>query len=62
MRTANWDVVRLAKLITKGMTVEIEGPPPVPRPAPAIAEETLPAAEPPPEQPKRKFSLFFWKR
>ena len=32
MRTANWDVVRLVKMITQGMTVIIEGPPSVPRP------------------------------
>jgi lipoprotein-anchoring transpeptidase ErfK/SrfK len=31
MRTANWDVVRLAKLITKGMTVVISGPEPAPK-------------------------------
>ena len=32
MRTANWDAARLAKLITKGMLVKIEGPRPDPRP------------------------------
>jgi lipoprotein-anchoring transpeptidase ErfK/SrfK len=47
MRTANWDVVRLAKMITKGMTVNIEGPEPVPRPA-DVREEPPPRAEPPP--------------
>jgi peptidoglycan hydrolase-like protein with peptidoglycan-binding domain len=31
MRTANWDVVRLTKLITKGMTVVISGPEPPPK-------------------------------
>lgn len=62
MRTANWDVVRLAKMITKGMTVVIEGPAPVPRPVYAANKkvEEPPAAAP--EEPKRKFSLFFWKR
>lgn len=58
MRTANWDVVRLSKLITKGMTVIIEGPPPEPRPV--IAESTPKEAPPPAavEPPKR--GLFGW--
>lgn len=58
MRTANWDVVRLVKLITKGMTVVIEGPPPVPRPVVAVAPAAPP---PPPPEPKRKFK-WFWQR
>jgi lipoprotein-anchoring transpeptidase ErfK/SrfK len=58
MRTANWDVVRLVKLITKGMPVIIEGPAPVPRPVYVKAKTT--AAPPPPlppaaSEPKRKF-------
>lgn len=57
MRTANWDVVRLARMITKGMTVIIEGPPPDPRPVYAVKEE--PAA-PPPE--KRRWFNWLWKR
>jgi len=54
MRTANWDVVRLAKLITKGIPVIIEGPAPEPRPVVAKAQ---PKVEPPPpaEEPKRGF-------
>lgn len=53
MRTANWDVVRLVKQITQGMTVIIEGPAPVPRP---VVAKALPVApEPPPPPPKRGF-------
>ncbi|MEY4485402.1 MAG: hypothetical protein RL693_2854, partial [Verrucomicrobiota bacterium] len=60
MRTANWDVVRLAKLITKGMTVVIEGPAPEPRPA--VVAQTAPAPAPTPTpEPKRKFK-WFWKK
>ncbi|MDZ4405973.1 L,D-transpeptidase family protein [Prosthecobacter sp.] len=55
MRTANWDVVRLVKLISQGMTVTIEGPPPDPRPV--IAKKAIPLP-PPPEPPKRGF--FKW--
>jgi lipoprotein-anchoring transpeptidase ErfK/SrfK len=65
MRTANWDVVRLVKMITKGMTVVIEGPPPVPRPvvyAKAEKVEEAPAEPPPPPEPKRGLRLFFWKK
>jgi len=64
MRTANWDVVRLTKQITKGMTVIIEGPPPVPRPVYAKAkvkpksEEILPAQVP---ETKGKFR-WFWQK
>ena len=60
MRTANWDVVRLSKMITKGMTVIIEGPAPIPRPV--FASTTPPPAPvaPPPET-KRKFK-WFWQR
>jgi lipoprotein-anchoring transpeptidase ErfK/SrfK len=55
MRTANWDVVRLVKMITQGMSVTIEGPPPDPRPV--IAKKSTPPP-PPPEPPKRGF--FRW--
>lgn len=58
MRTANWDVVRLVKLITKGMPVIIEGPAPTARPAYAKVEtpKVVPAAAPlPVPEPKRKF-------
>ena len=61
MRTANWDTVRLAKMITKGMTVVIEGPPAEPRereaPSPARPQPVLVAAPAP--QPERKFK-WFW--
>lgn len=58
MRTANWDVVRLTKMITKGMTVVIEGPAPTPRPVPVVAE-----SEPPPPPPRERRRLFdFWRR
>ncbi len=54
MRTANWDVVRLTKMITNGMAVIIEGPPPEPRPV--IAKN-----EPPPEPaPARRKWKWFW--
>lgn len=45
MRTANWDVVRLVKLLTKGMTVIIEGPAPTPR---VIAKPSKPKPTPQP--------------
>jgi hypothetical protein len=65
MRTANWDVIRLSKMITKGMTVIIEGPPPAPRPV-IVAKKSevrraLPVStEPPPAAPKKWFK--FWKK
>lgn len=70
MRTANWDVVRLAQLITKNMTVIIEGPKPTPRPAPApktLADRQsqppqAPAAMAAPEPAKRKGIKWFWQR
>ncbi|MFN0075067.1 MAG: L,D-transpeptidase [Prosthecobacter sp.] len=55
MRTANWDVVRLVKLITQGMPVIIEGPAPEPRPVVVRKAEPPP---PPAEPPKRGF--FKW--
>lgn len=62
MRTANWDVVRLVKMISAGMTVIIEGPPPVPRPVVAkVVRKALPADTVPTEQPKPKFR-WFWQK
>ncbi|MBL9184756.1 MAG: murein L,D-transpeptidase [Verrucomicrobiaceae bacterium] len=61
MRTANWDVVRFVKMITKGMTVIIEGPAPEPRPV--IAKKDTPKAIPVAEneEPKKKW-FQFWKK
>lgn len=61
MRTANWDVVRLVKLITKGMPVIIEGPAPIPRPAYVERPEVPPVPPPPAEPPKRRFK-WFWQK
>ena len=60
MRTANWDVVRLVKHITKGMTVIIEGPQPIPRPV-VVAKKAEPVAPPPPPPPEKKW-FQFWKK
>lgn len=68
MRTANWDVVRLSKMISKGMTVIIEGPPPIPRPVvvqnkPATSTQmskATPAQAAPPAE-ERKFK-WFWQK
>ena len=64
MRTANWDVVRLVKLISKGMPVIIEGPKAVPRPVIAKNEprKTAPAAAPPPPEPKRRLFKWPWQK
>jgi lipoprotein-anchoring transpeptidase ErfK/SrfK len=59
MRTANWDVVRLSKLLTKGMTVIIEGPAPQPRPVPVVTQQPPP---PPPTEEKPKKWFQFWKK
>lgn len=56
MRTANWDVVRLAPMLTKGMTVIIEGPKPEPRPV--VARTTPKEAPPPPPAPEPKRGFF----
>ncbi|HSI63737.1 MAG TPA: L,D-transpeptidase, partial [Candidatus Saccharimonadia bacterium] len=58
MRTANWDVVRLTKMITKGMTVIIEGEHATPRPV--YVKDTTPPP-PPPQEPRRRgfFSRLF---
>ncbi len=45
MRTANWDAIRLSKLITKGMPVIIEGPSPPPKSKPK-PEPAPPAKKP----------------
>ena len=72
MRTANWDTVRLSKLITKGMTVIITGPAAPKRdpepPRASIAKErpvqkAIPVAQkapptPPPAAPKKRFFFF----
>lgn len=57
MRTANWDVVRLSKIITKGMTVIIEGLPAVPRPV--VASTPNPDTQPQPPAPAEKKPGFF---
>jgi lipoprotein-anchoring transpeptidase ErfK/SrfK len=64
MRTANWDVIRLSKMITKGMTVIIEGPRPDPRPVytAKTTKTAPPAAAPEPEPKRRPFRLFFWRK
>lgn len=64
MRTANWDVIRLSKMITKGIPVIIEGPKPTPRPVVIAAKKTsttpaAPVAAPPP--PEKKW-FQFWKK
>jgi lipoprotein-anchoring transpeptidase ErfK/SrfK len=61
MRTANWDVIRFSKLITKGMTVIIEGPAPEPRPMIAKkVPKALPVEPESEEAPKKWFQ--FWKK
>lgn len=64
MRTANWDVIRLSKMITKGLPVIIEGPAPTPRPVFVAKKEpakpAAPAAAPPPPPGKKWFQ--FWKK
>jgi hypothetical protein len=64
MRTANWDVIRLSKMITKGLSVIIEGPKPTPRPVVVATKKTpttpaAPVAAPPPSE-KKWFQ--FWKK
>jgi lipoprotein-anchoring transpeptidase ErfK/SrfK len=63
MRTANWDVVRLVKMITQGMTVIIEGPVSVPRPVViAKAKKKEAAPEPVPEPKVGFFKRLFGKK
>jgi len=59
MRTANWDVVRLVKMITQGMTVIIEGPPSVPRPV--VVAKAKKKEEAPPA-PVEEAKVGFFKR
>ncbi len=71
MRTANWDTVRLAKLVTKGMTVIITGPAAPPKRAyvesSRRAEKSVAKAEPVVQKavpvatplPKKKRFFFF---
>jgi lipoprotein-anchoring transpeptidase ErfK/SrfK len=64
MRTANWDVIRLSKMISKGMTVIIEGPAPEPRAAVVKASPpkmTVRPAVPVAPEPKRKLR-WFWQK
>ncbi len=71
MRTANWDTVRLAKLVTKGMTVVITGPAAPPKSAyvassrrtekpvakaEPVVQKAVPVATP---VPKKKRFFFF---
>ena len=67
MRTANWDIVRLSKLITKGMTVIIEGPPVPPKSALVAREKpasekpvlkAIPVVQQTPPPPKKRFFFF----
>ncbi len=67
MRTANWDTVRLSKLVTKGMTVIITGPEPERRPSIAKEKEhpvqkAIPVVRKttPPPSPVRKKRFFFF--
>lgn len=46
MRTANWDAIRLSKMITKGIPVIIEGPRPSPNAKPKPAQPAPPARKP----------------
>jgi lipoprotein-anchoring transpeptidase ErfK/SrfK len=61
MRTANWDVIRLVKQISAGMTVIIEGPKAIPRPAPvAKAKKTEPATVAQEAPPPAKKGILGW--
>jgi hypothetical protein len=64
MRTANWDVIRLSKMISKGMAVIIEGPAPEPRVVVAkttTKKAVVPVAQPvvPASKPKLRW---FWQK
>ena len=63
MRTANWDAVRLARLITKGMTVIITGPAGSRRDRTETVEKAIPVVQKavpvtPPVKKKRFFFFF----
>jgi hypothetical protein len=60
MRTANWDVVRLTKLITKGMTVIISGPEPPPKRDRPVDESLQAAQRTPPATPAPAKKRGFW--
>ena len=75
MRTANWDVVRLSKIITKGMTVIINGPPVPPKhevarsapskksePSVAKAIPVVQKAQPAPTPPPKRGWWIFGRR
>lgn len=76
IRTANWDTIRLSKMITKGMKVEIAGPKAVPRPAPPVVAakpkatpaaqsataRSAPPAAIPVAQPVKEKRRWFWKK
>jgi lipoprotein-anchoring transpeptidase ErfK/SrfK len=62
MRTTNWDVVRLVKMITQGMTVIIEGQAPVPRPVVAKVKKTEPPQEAAPEPTTSFFKRLFGRK
>ena len=53
MRTANWDAVRLAKLVTKGMTVVITGPS-APKRSPVVERRSTVVAAKEKERPVQK--------
>jgi lipoprotein-anchoring transpeptidase ErfK/SrfK len=61
MRTANWDVVRLSRLITTGMTVVIEGPEPEPRPIITKKNPNVVPVKVKPQAPTRKWYQL-WKK
>ncbi|MCX6856541.1 MAG: L,D-transpeptidase, partial [Verrucomicrobia bacterium] len=64
MRTANWDVIRLSKMISKGMAVIIEGPAPEPRVVVAkttTRKAVVPVAQPAVPAPKPKLR-WFWQK
>jgi hypothetical protein len=64
MRTANWDVIRLSKMITKGLPVIIEGPKPTPRPVVVAAKKTpaTPASKLAATPTSEKKWFQFWKK
>ncbi|MCE9518700.1 MAG: L,D-transpeptidase family protein [Verrucomicrobia bacterium] len=61
MRTANWDIVRLSKMITRGMVVIIVGPAAAPRPVYANSKTESQAPPVVSPEPKRRFK-WFWQK